>query len=242
VKISVVVPAFNEEKLITESLRHINAAREAIAESGWESELIVCDNNSTDRTAELAREAGATVVFEAINQIGRARNTGAAAAQGDWLVFVDADSHPDATLLGALADRIESGRWIGGGCRVAMDRPLRWRWRAWVHAWNLISRWMKLAAGSFLACDASAFREVGGFDDRFFAGEEVDLSIRLKKVGRKRGRRFFILKEVLTTSSRKVNLYSGREILGLLTRIVRLGPTGFQTNRDACGFWYDGRR
>ena len=59
-KVSAVVPAFNEEKLIVQSLGAIRNAMAAFTERGWESELIVCDNNSTDRTAELARQAGAT--------------------------------------------------------------------------------------------------------------------------------------------------------------------------------------
>ena len=88
------VPAFNEEQLIEASLRSIRAAMAAFDRAGWESELIVCDNNSTDRTADIARAMGATVVFEPINQISRARNAGAAAASGGWLVFVDADSQP----------------------------------------------------------------------------------------------------------------------------------------------------
>src|SRR5205823_2793019 len=93
-KISIIVPAFNEEKLIGETLRRISSATAAFSERGWASEVIVCDNNCSDRTAELARAGGARVVFEPINQIARARNTGAAAATGDWLLFIDADSHP----------------------------------------------------------------------------------------------------------------------------------------------------
>ena len=84
-KISIVVPAFNEEKLIADSLSSINSAAESFKKLKWEVELIVCDNNSTDRTAELARQAGAIVVFEPVNQIGRARNRGASVATGDWL-------------------------------------------------------------------------------------------------------------------------------------------------------------
>ena len=76
-KFSIIIPAFNEEKLIAETLRRVRAAMAAFTDLGWETELIVCDNNSTDRTAELARSAGATVDFEPINQISRARNTGA---------------------------------------------------------------------------------------------------------------------------------------------------------------------
>src|ERR1035441_10072378 len=87
-KISIIVPAFNEERLLGESLAQIKSAAHAFAQHGWDFELIVCDNNSTDRTAEIARAAGATVVFEPVNQIARARNSGAAAATGDWLVFL----------------------------------------------------------------------------------------------------------------------------------------------------------
>src|SRR3979490_1870104 len=57
-KISVVVPAFNEERLLTASLTSIRAAMEGFARIGWESELIVCDNNSTDPPAEIAKGAG----------------------------------------------------------------------------------------------------------------------------------------------------------------------------------------
>src|SRR5436190_23251811 len=114
-KISIVVPAFNEEKLLPASLRAINAAREALHARGWETELIVCDNNSTDRTAEVARAEGARVVFEPVNQIARARNCGAAAATGDWLVFIDADSHPSRELLADVADAIASGKYLAGG-------------------------------------------------------------------------------------------------------------------------------
>ena len=90
-KLSVVVPAFNEERLLAGSLAAIRDALRAFEEAGWDTELIVCDNNSTDRTAEIARDAGAAVVFEPVNQIARARNAGAAHATGEWLLFVDAD-------------------------------------------------------------------------------------------------------------------------------------------------------
>jgi glycosyltransferase involved in cell wall biosynthesis len=88
-KLSVVVPAFNEEKLLAATLRHIRAGLHGFDQNGWATELVVCDNNSTDRTARVARSAGARVVFEPVNQISRARNAGAAAAVGDWLLFVD---------------------------------------------------------------------------------------------------------------------------------------------------------
>src|SRR5688572_31376840 len=119
-KLSVVVPAFNEERLLPGSLAAICSAMHALTDAGWSTELILCDNNSTDRTAELARAAGATVVFEPHNQIARARNRGAAAARGDWLLFVDADSYPDAELFRDVMREIATG-CIGGGATVAVD-------------------------------------------------------------------------------------------------------------------------
>src|SRR5712692_1163973 len=97
-KISVVVPAFNEERLLPGSLSSIRAAMEGFARLGWESELVACNTNTTDRTAESAKGLGAQVVFEPVTQGGRARNAGAACAGGGWMFFVDADSYPSVEL------------------------------------------------------------------------------------------------------------------------------------------------
>src|SRR5688572_28799238 len=119
-KISVIVPAFNEEKLIAATLGCIRAAAAAFTQLGWETELVVCDNNSTDRTADLARAAGAKVVFEPVNQIGRARNAGAAGASGGWFIFVDADSHPSRALFASVAETIQSRHCLAGGSTVKL--------------------------------------------------------------------------------------------------------------------------
>jgi glycosyltransferase involved in cell wall biosynthesis len=157
VKISIVVPAFNEERLLGDSLAQIKSAAGAFTQIGWEVELIVCDNNSTDRTAEIARAAGAIVVFEPINQIARARNRGASIATADWLVFVDADSHPSAELFTDVAEQIKSGRCLAGGVTVRLDE--KHFVAGWVtRLWNCASRIFKLLAGSFIFCEAAAFR------------------------------------------------------------------------------------
>src|ERR671913_2429078 len=114
-RVSIVVPAFNEEVGLGASLCSIRLAMREFDRRGWSSELIVSDNNSTDGTAAVARASGATVVFEPVNQIGRARNTGATHATGDWLIFVDADSHPSAALFDDVAVEIEGGHCLAGG-------------------------------------------------------------------------------------------------------------------------------
>lgn len=238
--ISVVVPAFNEEKLITQTLQAIRAAALAFTEAGWDWELIVCDNNSTDRTAELARAAGARVVFEPVNQIGRARNTGAAAASGGWLVFVDADSSPSRALFAELTKVLADARTLAGGAPVQMDR---FYWRMWFFGglWNAVSRMFHWAAGSFLFAETTAFRAVGGFDDALFASEEIDLSKRLKLYACERGRRLTILRTPILSSARKLELYQGGELFWFALRAA-FRPRATVATRESCHIWYDGRR
>ena len=202
-RVSIVVPAFNEEKLLAQSLAAIRTASAAFAHRGWDVELIVCDNNSTDGTAALAREAGASVVFEPLNQISRARNAGAAHARGDWLVFVDADSWPTRELFDDAAQAIEGGDCLAGGATVRYHTA-RLDVRLPLAAWNAVSRLLKWAAGSFIFCEAAAFREAGGFSQALYAGEEIELFRRLKTLARARRRRIVILhRHPLLSSDRK---------------------------------------
>ena len=239
--ISVLVPAFNEAGGLGATLMSIRTALPAFAALGWTSELVVCDNNSTDDTAAIARAHGARVVFEPVNQISRARNAAAAAATGDWLVFVDADSHPSTALLADVAEAIAAGRCMAGGSTVVMDGGGRLG-AAMVGAWNALSRVTRWAAGSFIFVDAVAFRAVGGFSEDLYASEEIDLFRKLKRAARRAGRRIVILhRHPLATSGRKLELYSAGEIAGFMLRTVL---TGGRTLRraDRCPVWYDGRR
>ena len=239
-KVSIVVPAFNEERLLGDSLARISVAAGAFQQRGWATELIVCDNNSTDKTSQIARAAGATVVFEPINQIARARNRGAEAATGDWLVFVDADSHPSGELFSDVADAIESGRCLAGGATVLLDKSY-FIAGLFVSLWNFTSRWRRLLAGSFIFCEAATFRKIGGFSQELFAGEELELSQRLWKAAKESGKKVVILhRHPLVTSARKVQLYTFREHLRLVARLTR--DRRVLNNREACYLWYDGRR
>jgi glycosyltransferase involved in cell wall biosynthesis len=240
-RISIIVPAFNEERLLGETLRHLKGAMRVFEPLGWAAQLIVCDNNSTDRTSQIARESGAEVVFEPINQIARARNTGAVAASGDWLIFVDADSHPTPELFAEVAQQIQSGRCLAGGCTVKLDRyyPVL---RLVTGLWNWVSRGRKLLAGSFIFCEAAAFRKVGGFSQELFAAEELELSLKLKRLARERGQRIVILhRHPLVTSGRKAHLYTPWEHIRFLLRTVLVGGKTLNS-REACYPWYDGRR
>ena len=215
-KFSIIVPAFNEERLLAGTLESIKSAAHAL---GGEWELIVCNNNSTDRTAEIARAAGARVVFEPHNQISRARNRGAAAASGEWLMFVDADSVPSPGLFGDLKDAIDSGLCLAGGSTIAPEGSFAFRTS--IRAWNALSRATRWAAGSFIFCERNAFSDLGGFSEELYASEELDLFRRLKRLARGRGKEISILhRHPLRTSDRKLRLYGRGELLGFLARFV----------------------
>lgn len=241
--LSIIVPAFNEEKLLAASLHAVKAAAEhAFTGAGLAWELIVCDNNSTDRTAEIARGEGAKVVFEPVNQIGRARNTGAAAASGRWLLFIDADSQPSRGLLADAAELTRRSDVLLAGATISLhDGTFVFKFVCGI--WNTMSRLRRLVAGSFILVRAAAFREVGGFDLKFFVGEELDLAFRLQKtVGRRDRQRTVILhRHPLITSGRKLRLYRKGELARFLLKSI-FRPMKTTASREDCAPWYDGRR
>jgi glycosyltransferase involved in cell wall biosynthesis len=242
VRVSIVIPAFNEEKLLGATLRAVAAARGAFADAGWDSEVVVCDNNSTDHTGGIARAAGATVVFEPVNQIARARNSGATAATGDWLIFVDADSHVNRDLFADAVEVIRAGRHLAGGCTLRLDHAPWWT-QFFVQGWTMVSRVCHWAAGSFIFVETAAFKAVGGFNQALYASEEIDLSQRLNRLARQRQLRpmRILTAHPLVTSGRKAKLYTAGEHLRFMAKaVLSLGRS--LNRRDACPIWYDGRR
>jgi len=231
---SIVVPAYNEEALLPSTLEKLRTAMAAVPVAG---EIVVCDNNSTDGTTAAARAAGARVVFEAINQISRARNTGAREARGRFLVFVDADTHVPAALLKEALARLASGRACGGGAAVMMEGVQDGLSARLVSLWNAVSRARRLAPGSFLFVRREAFEAVGGFSQKVFASEEIWLSGALKRYGRRRGLSFDILQEhPVVTSGRKARWYPTPALLSVAILIL-LMPFLLRSRRF-CWLWY----
>ena len=180
------------------------------------------------------------MVLEPHNQISRARNAGAAAATGEWLLFVDADSTPTPGLFRDLRNAIESGDVLAGGSTIA---PVgSFGFRNAIRGWNALSRLTRWAAGAFIFCERAAFASLGGFSQELYASEELELFGRLKRVARTAGRRIVILhRHPLFTSDRKMKLYSWRELLGFMGNVV-LRPRRSLRNAAECQPWYDGRR
>jgi glycosyltransferase involved in cell wall biosynthesis len=85
VPISVVIPAYNSERFIGQAIESV------LAQSVSVNEIIVVDNNCTDRTVEISEGLGAKVVRETNQNLSAARNTGIAACRNDWIAFLDSD-------------------------------------------------------------------------------------------------------------------------------------------------------
>jgi glycosyltransferase involved in cell wall biosynthesis len=231
---SIVVPAYNEKGWLPKT---IPAIQDAMAGQTLSGELIVCDNNSSDGTGDLARTLGAQVVFEPVNQISRARNSGARHAQGRYLVFVDADTFIPDELLREALDRLESGQYCGGGALVTFDTEMTWTFRLGSNAWNWLSKTMKLAAGCFVFCRRDDFISLGGFSEEVYASEEIWLSRQLRRLGKSRGQDFDIIEQPPAHSSgRKLEWYStGRQAMLLV--MLTLFPFAVRF-KSLCGFWY----
>lgn len=117
IKVSIVIPALNEEQGIGHTIQSI--PRDELSEIGFETGIIVVDNGSTDRTAEIAKENGATVVFEPRRGYGQAYKAGFSYADGEIIATCDADmTYPVESipslirmLLGEQLDFITTDRF-----------------------------------------------------------------------------------------------------------------------------------
>jgi glycosyltransferase involved in cell wall biosynthesis len=230
--LSFVVPAHNEEHELGRTLASIHAAATATKQR---YEIVVADDTSTDRTAEIARAAGAKVVALTRRQIAAARNAGAALGRGDVLFFVDADTQITAEHVSGALAALEAG-FVGGSARIRIggEIPL---WAAiFLRVFCAIYFACNLGAGAFLFTTAANFRAVGGFDEQYFAGEEVYFTFALRKRGP-----FTILRAPIVTSGRKLRMHSARKILAYVLHVTFRGSTVVKS-RENLDLWYDGKR
>lgn len=235
VLVSFLIPAFNEEILVGRAVRSIH---EAAAECGLRSyQIIVCDNASTDATAEAARAEGARVVDEPHRQIARARNAAAEASTGTWLVWLDADSVLTGAVLRGTLEVLASGNTCGGGARIELEgETLPWSARLGLQAWNWISRTFRLAAGSYFFALRGGWEATGGFNEAVYASEELGFSMALKRWGHGRGMTFRVLDLVVPSSARKIRSFTAWQMMRQMAVCAWPGNLG---RRDRCAFWYE---
>jgi glycosyltransferase involved in cell wall biosynthesis len=230
---SIILPAHNEEALIGKAVRSAREAAEALGET---FEIIVVNDASTDHTAEIAREAGATVIDVDRRQIAAVRNEGARVARGAWLVFMDGDTWMSPDVLKGVKRELEKGA-VGGGATVMFDGRVPLYAVIGMNLLVPVFRWTRTAAGCFMYATRDAFDAIGGFDERLFASEEVAFSKAMRKQGR-----FVVLRERVTSSGRKVRQYKLRELLRTTFRQMIKGPRKAWRSRQGLDVWYKAPR
>jgi len=205
-RVSVVIPAYNEEAVLPATLRA------ALAQNHADFEVIVVDNASSDRTSEVARQfAGVKLVREERKGILFAREAGRRAATGDIIAHLDADCLPPPSWLatGAACFARPGVVAVSGPCDFH-DGSFAFRWvsllvqKTIYLLTNLVIQHV-LRSGAVLIggntmIRASALASIGGYDTTIsFYGEDTDTAKRLSKTGSIR----FVPGFVMKTSARR---------------------------------------
>lgn len=175
-KVSVIIPAKNEEHYLGKCLDALKCAKEK-----WEGavEIILVDNGSSDATVEIARTYECRIVKAPDEKIGGLRNLGAEQSQGEVLVFLDADCVVDEHWFCYCLQRFDDERIGAVGTRAVPNfQNATWVEKAW---FNLVSGaprpdFVEWLGTSNLFVKKELFFEVGGFDVSLRAGEDVSLS------------------------------------------------------------------
>jgi glycosyltransferase involved in cell wall biosynthesis len=230
VMISFIVPAYNEEAELPQTLGAIRSAA-----AGYEHEIVLVNDGSTDATGAIGEEFGARVISIERRQIAAARNAGVKAARGDVFIFVDADTRIGSEHVRGAMDALENG-FAGGGSYLAFDGEIPPWGKVMFHVFSTLYFGLNLGAGAFLFTTRENFFAVGGFDEIYFAGEEVFFTVALKRLGR-----FKLLREAAITSGRKLRMYSGWKVFGGLFSVLFGGPRGVMS-RKKLDMWYGGER
>jgi glycosyltransferase involved in cell wall biosynthesis len=192
---SLIIPAYNEEAYLPRLLDSVDRARLRYHAGAASIEVIVADNGSTDRTAQIGRSRGCGVVAVEKRMIAAVRNGGARTARGEILGFVDADIqiHPDT--FNEIDRALAGGKVVGGATGMRFERSsvgLTCTYGVLM----LLGALIRLSYGARPAlevdtgvvfCRRCDFEEIAGYDEKRFFAEDVQLLLALGRLGRKRG-------------------------------------------------------
>ncbi|WP_417500535.1 glycosyltransferase [Marinobacter sp.] len=173
--ISVIVPAHNEDKYISQCLESLST--QDYPKSLYE--IIVVDNNSADKTSEIAANFDVKILQQSTGPVGAVRNAGAKLANGELLAFIDADCvAPKYWLAEGIEALSVDNSVYGGGCNI--KSPPHWIEKAWLLENKAPP---KELLGCCIFIKKADFFNVGGFDEKVTSGEDTKLSVMLKDQG-----------------------------------------------------------
>jgi len=202
-KISVIIPAHNEENYIEKCLTSI---KEAESKIDTPVEIVVSLNQCTDKTELIAKSFGAICVHEDEKNIAKIRNAGVKISTGDIIITIDSDSWMSQNMLKEVVDRLKDGKYIGGGVRIKLDR---FSIGIFFSLMTLVPYLLKdkVSAGMFWLSKKD-FNEIGGFDEKRISTEDIHFAKKLKSYGKTKNLRYGTIRKAhITTSCRKFDQF-----------------------------------
>lgn len=241
-KFSIVIPAYNEEQYLPRLLESIEVASSNYSGGSSEIEVLVADNDSNDRTAEIAAAHGARVVTVEKRRIGAARNGGARVAQGEIVCFIDADSAVHPQTFDAIDKAVTSGRYVGGSTGLTLERK----------SFGLLVTYclgapLVLLTGmdsGVVFCLRRDFEAVGGYDETRLYAEDVVFLMALRRLGKTRGQRLTRLPWVRALGcTRKFDQFGDWHYFGMLGHAIKsLITWNWHDQKLADRYWYKSGR
>jgi glycosyltransferase involved in cell wall biosynthesis len=185
-EISVVVPAYNEEKLLADCLESLK--NQTFPKNSYE--IIVVDNNSTDKTREIAQKHGVRIVGCQVQGVAASREAGSEAAYGEIIAGTDADTKVTPTWLEKIANHFQKEPTLVGLTGPTYFSDTGWLFTKFSYLSFDIFQRFNFAVGKPTfsgfnhAVRKDAYEEIGGINTDLESAEDIDLSFRLAKIGK----------------------------------------------------------
>lgn len=200
IKISIIIPAHNEEKYIGKCLESIIKASK-LTEN--QVEIIVVLNRCTDRTEEIAKSYKCITIKNNDKNLSKIRNAGVEIARGEIILTIDADTRMNEHVLSKVEENLTSGKYIGGGVTGKFDRmSLGIFVSTLLLIGPLLFKYGAISVGIFW-CYKKDFKSINGFNENMLMAEDADFAKRLKAWGKKTGKKYGTIQNGMITSTRK---------------------------------------
>jgi glycosyltransferase involved in cell wall biosynthesis len=240
VRISLVVPAYNEERYLPRLLASVEAARQRFRGGSEAIELILSDNASTDSTAAIAAASEWRVVREEQRNIAAVRNAGARVAQGDIIASCDADMQIHPETFNAIVELMQRDGVVAGATGFRFDK------RSFaLFVTGLVTVPLAKLGGfesGVVFFRREDFATIGGYKEEKLYGEDVQLLRDLRALGRTRGQRIRRSRGVKAlASARKMDKYGDWHLLWIVLKHLQVAlfmPWKIPERRKRFAGWY----
>jgi glycosyltransferase involved in cell wall biosynthesis len=241
-KFSIIIPAYNEEQYLPRLLDSIDVARANYSKGPAAVEVIVADNDSSDRTAEVAATRGARVVKVEKRCIAAARNGGGHAARGEIVCFIDGDSAVHPHTFDAIEEALASGRYIGGSTGLTLERKSFGLLVTYCLGAPIV--WLSGMDSGVVFCRREDFEAVRGYDEGHMYAEDLLFLMALRRLGKTRGQRLMRLPGVRALGcTRKFDQFGDWHYFGMLGKAIKSWITGNWHDEElAARYWYKSGR